>query len=225
MRIGIVGAGRIGGNAARLLAAADHEVKLSFAHDRSTLAAVADEIGERASVGTAAEAVAFGEVVIFAVPWDVIPLALEQAGDLAGKIVIDTTNQFGAGPKPPAGHTAAQFNAARMSGARYTKSLNTLTAAFQAEAAGRQGTARVVQWICGDDAEAKQIVAGLIDDAGFAPVDLGGTAECAVMEAPRRTGAVYGEEYRLAEAQAVVAAVRAGAPIPPTPHYDNPAAG
>jgi predicted dinucleotide-binding enzyme len=77
----------------------------------------------------------------------------------------------------------------------------------------------VVQWICGDDNESKQTVARLIDDAGFAPVDLGGTARCAVMEAPRRTGAVYGEEYRLAEARAVVEAVRAGQPIPPTPQY------
>jgi predicted dinucleotide-binding enzyme len=220
MRIGMVGAGRIGGNAARLLAAAGHEVKLSFARDRSKLEALVGEIGERASPGTPAQAVAFGEVVIFSVPWDVIPLALEQAGDLTGKIVVDTTNQFGSGPMPSAGQTAAQFNAARMPGARYTKSLNTLTAGFQAEAAGRQGADRVVQWICGDDGAAKEIVAGLIDDAGFAPVDLGGTAGCAVMEAPRRAGAVYGEEYRLAEAQTVVEVVRAGRPIPPTPRYD-----
>jgi hypothetical protein len=45
------------------------------------------------------------------------------------------------------------------------------------------------------------------------------------MEAPRRLGAVYGEEYRLAEAQAVVEAVRAGHPIPPTPQYDKPLPG
>jgi 8-hydroxy-5-deazaflavin:NADPH oxidoreductase len=223
MRVGIVGAGRIGANAARLLAAAGHEVKLSFARDQSRLTALAGEVGDRASIGAAAQAVAFGDVVIFAVPWDVIPLALEQAGDLAGKIVVDTTNQFGAGRMPPAGQTAAQFNAARMPGARYTKSLNTLTAGFQADAAGRLGAARVVQWICGDDLQAKHVVAGLIDDIGFAPIDLGGTASCAVMEAPRRAGAVYGEEYRLSEAQRVVDAVRAGQPIPPTPKYDAPA--
>ena len=220
MQIGIVGAGRIGGNAARLLAAAGHEVRLSFARDRSTLSDLAGAIGDRASVGEVADTVLFGEVVILSVPWDVIPLALEQAGDLTGRIVIDTTNQFGSSAMPPPGQTAAQFNAARMPGARYTKSFNTLTAGFQAEAAGRSGDARVVQWICGDDPEAKQVVAGLIDDAGFAPVDLGGTAECAVMESPRRPGAVYGEEYRLADAQRVVAALRAGQPIPPAPSYD-----
>jgi hypothetical protein len=40
------------------------------------------------------------------------------------------------------------------------------------------------------------------------------------MEAPRRDGAVYGEEYRPADAKAVVEAVRAGRPIPPTPAYE-----
>ena len=64
-----------------------------------------------------------------------------------------------------------------------------------------------------------EVVAGLVRDAGYAPVVLAGTADCAVMEAPRREGAVYGEEYRPAEAPAVVAAVRDGRPIPPTPAY------
>jgi hypothetical protein len=94
-----------------------------------------------------------------------------------------------------------------------------LTSSFQAKAAGRSGDERVVQWLCGDDSAAKEVVAGLIEDAGFVPVDLGGTAGCAVMEAPRRPGAVYGEEYRLAGANAVLDALRAGRPIPPTPQY------
>ena len=194
---------------------------LSFARDRAKLDQLAAEIGETASVGSPTDAVGFGEVMILSVPWSVLPEALEQAGSLREKVVIDTTNQFGSGPMPAAGQTAAQFNAARMPGARYTKSFNTLTSAFQADAAGRTGAERVVQWICGDDAEAKQVLARLVDDAGFQPVDLGGTAECTVMEAPRRPGAVYGEEYRLPDAQAVVDAVRAGRPIPPTPAYDG----
>jgi 8-hydroxy-5-deazaflavin:NADPH oxidoreductase len=104
-----------------------------------------------------------------------------------------------------------------MVGARYTKSFNTLTSGFQAAAASRTGEERVVQWLCGDDPAAKAVVARLIEDAGFVPVDLGGTADCAVMEAPRRAGAVYGEEYRAAAAAAVVAAVRQGRAIPPLP--------
>lgn len=222
MEIGIIGTGRIGGGLARQLAGAGHELKLSFSRDPGRLAELASELGAGVTVGTPAEAVDFGEVIVISVPWGVLPQALEQAGSLAGKIVIDTTNQFGPPPLPPKGETAAHFNAARMPGARYTKCFNTLTSAFQAEAAGRQGEERVVQWLCGDDAKAKEIAAGLVEDAGFVPVDLGGTAECSVMEAPRRDGAVYGEEYRASDARAVVEAVRAGRAIPPTPRYRSP---
>jgi len=62
---------------------------------------------------------------------------------------------------------------------------------------------------------------GLVSDAGYQPVDLGDVATCAVMEAPRRPGAVYGEEWRLPEAEHVRAAVAAGRPIPPTPVYPS----
>ncbi len=219
MKIGVIGAGRIGGNCARQAARAGHEVMLSFARDRAKLEELAAELGDGASVASPAEAAQFGEVVILSVPWDAIPEALEQAGELTGKVVIDTTNQFGSGPMPEEGETAASFNAARMPGAGYTKSFNTLTSAFQAEAAGRADDERVVQWVCGDDAQAKELVAGLIEAMGYVPVDLGGIAGCEVMEAPRRPGSVYGEEYRAADAQAVVDAVARGDSIPPTPSY------
>jgi predicted dinucleotide-binding enzyme len=219
MRIGIVGAGRIGGNVAKQAARVGHDVKLSFSRDPQKLDELARELGDRASTGSPADAVQFGEVVVFAVPWSVIPDALEQAGDLSGKVVVDTTNQFGAGPKPEDGQTAAAFNSSRMPGARYVKSFNTLTSAFQEQTAGREGDDRVVQWVCGDDDEAKRVVGDLIDEMGYVAVDLGGTEGCEVMEAPRRPGAVYGEEYRAADAQAVVDAVRDGRPIPPTPSY------
>ncbi len=219
MRIAVIGAGHIGGGIARQLGAAGHEIKLSFSRDRDSLERLAGEIGSAASVGTPREVVEFGEVIVISVPWNALPEALSQAGSLAGKVVIDTTNQFGAQPLPAEGETAAHFNASRMPGARYTKSFNTLTSGFQAAAAARRGDERVVQWLCGDDPEAKKAVAGLIEDAGFVPVDLGGTAECAVLEMPRRPGAVYGEEYRAADAAAVVEAVRAGRPIPPAPAY------
>jgi predicted dinucleotide-binding enzyme len=217
MEIAIVGPGRIGGNIARRFARTGHHVTVCFSRDDAKLRALADEIG--GSVATPAEAVAGAEVVVISVPWSALPEAIEQAGSLAGKIVIDTTNQFGSGPMPAEGQTAAAFNAGRMSGARYTKSFNTLTSAFQEQTADRPADTRVVQWICGDDEEAKHVVSGLIEQAGYAPVDLGGTAGCAVMEAPRRPGAVYGEEWRLPEALDVVTAVREGRPIPDTPQY------
>ncbi len=219
MKIGIIGAGRIGGNCARQALKSGHEVMLSFSRDPSSLEQQAQELGDRASTGSPGEAVAFADVVVLSVPWGVIPPAIDAMGDLAGKIVIDTTNQFGPGPKPGPDQTAASFNAERMPGARYVKSFNTLTSAFQAETASRAGDDRVVQWVCGDDAEAKEVVSRLIEQMGYVAVDLGASATCQVMEAPRRPGAVYGEEYRAADAAAVVAAVREGRAIPPTPDY------
>ena len=207
MRIGIIGAGRIGGNAARLFAKSGHDLLVSYSRDEDKLAQLATEIGGRA--GTPREAVECGEVVLFSDPWTFVDDVLAQAGPLDGTIVIDTTNQFGtSGWEELGGRTAAQVNAARMPGARYTKSFNTMTAGFQSEAAGRTGPDRVVMFLCGDDEDAKRVVAGLIDDAGFTPVDIGGTADAAPMEAPRRPGAVYGEEVHEDEARAFVAKLR-----------------
>jgi 8-hydroxy-5-deazaflavin:NADPH oxidoreductase len=214
--VGIIGAGNIGGNLARRLALAGHDVMVSFARDRARLAALAADIG--ATVGEPADAAA-ADVVVLSVPWGVIETALAAAGPMVGRIVVDTTNQYGRGGVLDLGHTAARDNADRMPGARYAKCFNTLTAGFQAQAATRSGDARVVQWICGDDTDAKAVLARLVEDAGYVPVDLGGIDQCSVMEAPRRPGAVYGEEYRAADAAAVVDAVRAGRPIPPTPTY------
>jgi 8-hydroxy-5-deazaflavin:NADPH oxidoreductase len=219
VKIGIVGAGRIGGNCARQALKGGHEVMLSFSRDPASLEQQAQELGEQASTGIPREAVEFASVVVLSVPWGVIGAALDVMGDLGGKIVIDTTNQFGPGPKPGPQQTAASFNAERMPGARYVKSFNTLTSAFQAETASRIGEDRVVQWVCGDDAEAKATASRLIEQMGYVPVDLGGNATCQVMEAPRRPGAVYGEEYRASDAAEVVAAVRDGREIPPTPRY------
>jgi hypothetical protein len=218
LRIGIVGAGRIGGNCAVQFAKGGHEVMLS-SRDPSKLEPLAAEIGDAASVGTPAEAAEFGEVVVIAVPWDGFDDAVDSAGSLDAKIVIDTTNQYGSSEMPGDDQTAASFHAARVDGARYTKSFNTLTAAFQAEAAFRPEDERIAQWVCGDDVAAKQVVMGLIKDAGYAPIDLGRNEDAAVMEMPRRDGAVYGEEYRLPDAEKVVEAVAAGDPIPATPGY------
>lgn len=209
MKIGIIGAGHIGGNAGRLLAKAGHEVLFSFSRDPRALADRAAAAGPRAQAGTPAASAAFGEVVILSVPWGVIDEALAQAGSLGGKIVIDTTNQFG--PHGivdlPGRLSAAEHNQRRLPGARLVKAYNTLTSGFQAAAAGRSGPDRVVLFYAGEDSRAKVVVASLIEDSGFAAVDMGGWATVRYMEAPRREGAVYGEEYHLPEARAFVARI------------------
>src|SRR3954463_15638083 len=207
MKIGIVGAGRIGGNLASLWAKQRHEVMLSYSREPENLEQRASAIGALASVGSVREAAEFGDVVLFSVPWSRIDEVLEEIGDeaLDGKVVIDTTNQFGPGGLVdlPEGKTAAQVNASRMPpGVKYVKAFNTLTAGFQGAAAGRSGDERAAMFFCGDDDEAKQTVKKLIRDIGFAPIDAGGLADASVMEAPRRDGAVYGEEFSKAEAVA-----------------------
>ncbi len=211
MRIGIIGAGHIGSNAGRLFAAAGHEVLFSFARNQEDLTARAEAVGPQAQAGTPAEAVAFGEVVMLSVPWRSIDEALAQAGSLAGKIVIDTTNQFGPGGvvELPGGMSAAEY-ITRAARARLVKAYNTLTAEFQTEAAGRAGPDRVVLFYAGENAEAKQVVAQMIEDSGFTAVDMGGWAMVRYMEAPRRPGAVYGEEYHLPEARSFVESVTFG---------------
>jgi 8-hydroxy-5-deazaflavin:NADPH oxidoreductase len=202
MRIGIVGAGRIGGNAGRLFARAGHEVMFSGSRDPAKLEELASEAGG-ARTGAPREAVEFGEVVMFSVPWRAIDDVLAQTGSLDGKVVIDTTNQYGSDGWEELPEPAAQVNQERMPGARLVKSFNTLTSTFQGEAAGRG----VAMFLAGEDDEAKAIVAGLIREIGFEPVDVGGWSEVPIMEAPRRDGAVYGEEYSGADGQRIAAAL------------------
>src|SRR5688572_5779593 len=72
MRIGVIGAGSLGGTVGSLLVKAGHEVKFSSRHPEE-LEAMARELGSRASVGTAREAAEFGTVLLFAVPYDALP--------------------------------------------------------------------------------------------------------------------------------------------------------
>jgi len=212
MKIGIVGAGRIGGNLASLWAKQHHEVMLSYSRDPSHLEQTASAIGARASAGSVREAVEFGDVILFSVPWSRIDEVIEEMGELDGKVVIDTTNHFGPNgvEELPEGKTAAQVNKERLKGAKYVKAFNTLTAGFQGAAAGRSGDERAAMFFSGDDDEAKETVKKLIREIGFAQVEVGGTADAAVMEAPRREGAVYGEELNKNEALEFLEKARAG---------------
>jgi 8-hydroxy-5-deazaflavin:NADPH oxidoreductase len=166
------------------------------------------------------DAVTAADIVVLSVPWKQIDDVMKLVGSFDQRIVIDTTNQFGAdGLVDLLGQTAARHNANRLIGARYTKSFNTLTSAFQRESWQRPADQQVAQWVCGDDIKAKSLVADLLLEIGYEPIDLGSIDRCAVMEAPRRSGSVYGEEYRKADALAVLTALRAGKTIPPTPSY------
>src|SRR5215204_6500748 len=123
MRIALIGAGRIGGNVARQAVRGGHEVRLAFSRDPAKLDALAAELGDGAPAAEPADAVAWADVVVLSVGWDVVGEALAATGPLDGKIVVDTTNQFGSGAMPADGQTAAAFNVELMPGARLHQDL------------------------------------------------------------------------------------------------------
>lgn len=215
--VAVLGAGHIGGNLARLLAAAGHEVLVSFSRDPDKLAAVAAAAG--AGVADPADAVRRAELVVLSVPWGVVDEALAAAGGAAafgGRTVLDTTNQFGRvggsfGVLDLGDRTAAATNAAKVPGARWVKAFNTLTAGFQASAAGRTGPDRVVVFYATDAEDAAGPAERLITDAGFDPVRTGTLARTeAGHQEPK--GELYGEEFHHDDAVAAVARLRGTVP-------------
>ena len=215
LRIGVIGAGHIGGNLARLLIRAGHDVMVSFSRDEAELRRTAERIG--ATTGTPAEAAEQADVVVLSVPWGVVDLALDQTGTaLDGKVVIDTTNQFGRidgrfGVLDLGDRSAAATNAARVPAAKWVKAFNTLTAGFQAEAAHRTGPDRVVVFYATDHDDVIPVVERLIDDAGFDPVRTGTLARTDVGHQEPK-GDLYGEEFHHDQAVASVARLRGTAP-------------
>jgi predicted dinucleotide-binding enzyme len=212
MEIGIIGSGHIGGTVGTLWARAGHSVFFSSRHPEQLVALAQATGSSRTRVGTIREAAQFGEVLLFAIPWSGVQEAFDAAGPLDGKILIDTSNQFtgnGQGQFPN-GISAAEFNARRANGASLVKSYNTLTSRFLATATGRTGPKRVIMPYAGDDAAAKHVVAGLINDSGFEPFDVGGWSEAHFIEPPRRPSAFYGEEWSLTTARHLLSQLMKG---------------
>jgi len=162
MRIAVLGTGRVGLSLARGLHAAGHNVTLGSrapARDPSGLKGI--------PVTSHADAVSPAEAVILAVPFRAAGPLLRDLGDLGGRIVIDATNPIGAdlGGRSGAETLAAATNA------RLVKAFNTIGAEHMTDARFPGGRAYAL--IAGDDADARTTVAGLAEQLGFEPVDLG----------------------------------------------------
>lgn len=179
MKIGIIGAGNIGQALAKLAVAHGHTVKISNSRGPETLTEIAEEIG--CSVGTSADAAAFGELVIVTVPFnrlfEIHPSLLE------GKIVVDTNNYY-----PDRDGKFAELDdlrtttsamvAAHFSGAQVVKAFSAILAVDLAtNSIDMSDTARRALPIAGDDDRSKQIVAQLHRQLGFDVVDTGSLAE------------------------------------------------
>lgn len=181
VRIGIIGGGKIGATAARLFVDAGHEVAIANSRGPETLAEVVDDLGERAHAADAADAAAFGELVLVAVPfgrYHELP-----AEPLADTTVIDAMNYY---PQRDGNHpeldadetTSSELLAAHLPGARVVKAFNTMVWSTLRDR-GKQGPReeRLALFVAGDDPDAKAQVSRLIEEIGFAPVDTGGLAD------------------------------------------------
>lgn len=180
MKIGIIGAGNIGHTAARLLVRAGHEVALSNSRGPKSLNEIIAELGPNAHAATVNEAAHFGEVILLAVPWR-SPEALPHPDLVANKIVIDAMNPYSADYKliDLGEHTSSEETAKRLPDARLVKAFNTIRAdhlAKQSDVSKPENQRRAI-FIAGDDSRAKAVVASLIRDMGFAPVDTGSLSE------------------------------------------------
>ncbi len=129
MKIGIVGAGHIGGTLATLFTRAGHEVALANSRDPRTLADTVAALGPNAHAATAADAAAFGELVAIAVPLRAYSALPPEP--FAGKIVVDANNYYAQrdGQIPELDSKAAtstELLARHLPGARVLKAFNTI---------------------------------------------------------------------------------------------------
>lgn len=175
MNIGIIGAGKIGITVAKLLGEAGHKVALSNSRGPETLQEIVRGLGPNVTATTAEEAAAFGEVVLEAIPYGrykELPAEI-----LAGKIVISASNYFPErdGYIDFGGLNQTELLAKHLSGSRVVKAFNTI----YWEHLRNDGDHTPVLFdrrslpIAGDDAEAKAVVKRLIEDIGFAVLDIG----------------------------------------------------
>lgn len=205
MKIGIIGAGHIGANAARLFVNAGHEVAVSNSRGPESLQGLIAELGPRAQAMTVDDVARFGEMILLAIPWRT-PEGLPDAALVAGKIVIDAMNPYGAnGPIDLGSATSSEEVQKRLPGARLVKAFNTIYyehLAHQGNTALPLEERRAIP-VSGDDAEAKARVSGLIEEIGFGPVDWGSLRQGGRAQQP--DAPVYNRSLTVREVRALLA--------------------
>jgi hypothetical protein len=179
MKIGVLGAGKIGGTLGALWAKSGYEVMFGVRDVNSPkVNELLDSINAPVQVGTVSQAAAFGEAVLLAVHWPGAEEVVKQVSDWNGKILIDATNRMRPGPLNPA---AAEDIAGWAKGAKVVKAFNSLGAGNLTRL--QFGDLRADTFICGDDPAAKAVVAELAQAAGFDVVDAGPFANVVLVEA------------------------------------------
>ncbi|MEW9584237.1 NADPH-dependent F420 reductase [Paraburkholderia sp. DGU8] len=176
MKIGFIGAGVVAQSIARSAIQAGHEVVLSARRGPQALVGIVAGLGPNASADTVQE-VARLELVMLAVPWLQVPSALDRLPNWAGRILVDTTNPFtqyepqlilaDLGDKG-----ASEIVAAHAPGARVVKAFNAIRMEHYHKGPKFHGGKRVI-FVSGDHKDANAVVIGLVNDFGYAPVNLG----------------------------------------------------
>src|SRR5712675_2551071 len=199
MKIGIIGAGHIGGTIGELWVKAGHPVFFSSRHPEE-LKDLVERLGPLAQAGTVDQAIAFGDVVFIAVPYGALPqIGRDYGKSLAGKIVLDANNAVASRDGDIAdeverngiGVTSQKY----LPGTRLVRAFNTLSYMIFAREANRPAP-RLAVPIAGDDPDAVQVAAGLVRDAGFDPVVVGKLADASRFQ---RGGPGYGQAVTAAE--------------------------
>jgi predicted dinucleotide-binding enzyme len=176
VKIGMIGSGNVGSALGGVWAKAGHEVMFSsrtLENDK----ALAAKIGANARAGTPQQAAAFGDVLVFSVPYGALPeLGKSLANEIKGKVVIDTSNPYPNRDGEIANWArekgAGLASAELLPGARIVRAFNAVGAARMASAHEEPG--RIGMPIAGDDKEAIEIASRLIREIGFEPVLIGG---------------------------------------------------
>jgi hypothetical protein len=203
MNIGIIGAGSIGATLARLFAAAGHEIALSNSRGPETLKELVTELGPNVHAATVSAAASFGEVVVEAIPYGRYQSL--PADELAGKILISAANYYPDrdGRIDLDGRAQSELIAAYLPLTKVVKAFNTIWyqhLATQGDPDLPLGQRRVI-FLAGDDPEAKEIVADLIKQIGFGPLDTGSMAESKIQEPGTP---VYNVDLTVDEARALL---------------------
>ena len=197
MQIAILGAGLVGSTLGRLWHAAGHDITFA-ARDDTRPRALAAELGERAHAASVADAVAGAEVVLVAVPGSAVTDVTQAAGPLDGRVMIDAANSFG--PQ----QVTLRSLADAFPRVRWVRAFNSLSANVMADDNHRKPP--WVMFLSGDE-EAKPVVAQLIRDAGFDPVDLGGIDDSRLQDPD---SALWINILTRDEATALVARIKSG---------------
>jgi 8-hydroxy-5-deazaflavin:NADPH oxidoreductase len=181
MKIGILGCGNVGGTLGDRWRQRGHEVLFGVRNPSDPKARnLAKELNAR--IGTTAEAAAFGDVVVLAVPWHAAEEAIKSAGNLSGKILLDCTNPVTKWPEVEIGGelSGGERVARWAAGASVVKIFNTTGCLNMANP--KYGSDAVTMFYAGDDASAKSAAHQLAADLGFEPLDAGPSANSKYLE-------------------------------------------